>query len=101
MSSEASSIPPPSDAVIGLAYAETVIAAIIFLIYAVITWRHGKAGMTCWGIVIMAPIAAMIADIYLIINRDDPLVPSAVSTMTAAAVLACMSLGIIGIAYEW
>lgn len=100
-SSATISIPPPSSEVIGLAYAETVIAGILFFISAYIAWRHGKVGMVCWPIFVSAPPAVMVADIYLIVNKDQPLLPTAVSTMTTAAVIACITLAIIGVVYEW
>lgn len=95
------SIAPPSGAVLGLAYAETVIAGLIFFLAAAIAWKHGKIGMVCWPIFVSAPPAVMVADIYLIVNKDQPLLPTAVSTMTTAAVIACVTLTIIGIIYEW
>lgn len=92
--------PPPSTSVISLAYVEIVLAAIFLPLVGFITWKHGKAGMTCWQIYIMAFIAKLIANIYLIVNKEKPYLPTAVSTMTDSAVIATISLGIIGIIYE-
>lgn len=95
------SLPPPSQDTINLAFVDVIASALMFLVAGWVAWKHGKAGMVCWQIVIMAPIAQIVAGVYLIVNKDKPLIPSAVSTMTAAAVLACISLGLIGIIYEW
>lgn len=92
--------PPPASNVLSLAYVEIVLAAIFLPVVGFITWKHGKAGMTCWQIYIMAFIAKLIANIYLIVNKDKPYLPTAVSTMTDSAVIATISLGIIGIIYE-
>lgn len=85
---------------ISLAYVEIVLAGIFLPLVGFIIWKHGKAGMTCWQIFIMAFIAKLIANIYLIVKKDDPYLPTAVSTMTDSAVIATTSLGIIGIIYE-
>lgn len=98
--SSAHNFPPPSSNVINLAYVEVVLSAIFLPLVGFITWKHGKAGMTCWQIFIMAFIAKLIANIYLIVKKDDPYLPTAVSTMTDSAVIATTSLGIIGIIYE-
>lgn len=92
--------PPPSSNVINLAYVEIVLSGIFLPLVGWITWKHGKAGMTCWQIFITAFIAKLIANIYLIVNKDKPYLPTAVSTMTDSAVIATTSLGIIGIIYE-
>lgn len=97
----AAAIPPPSQNVINLAWAELFISAIFFLLSAYIAWRHGKAGMVCWPIFSSAFIARLVADIYQIVTKDQPMIPNAVTTMTNAAVLACLSLTLIGIVYEW
>lgn len=96
----AENFPPPSSSVINLAYVETVMSGIMLPIVGFVAWKHGKAGMTCWQIYIMAFAARIIADVYLIVNKDKPYLPTAVSTMTESAVIACISLGIIGIIYE-
>ncbi|KAJ0124479.1 integral membrane protein [Diaporthe amygdali] len=98
--SSAADFPPPSSSVINLAYVETVLSGLFLPVVGYLTWKHGKAGMTCWSIYIMAFAARIIADVYLIVNKDKPLLPTAVSTMTESAVIACISLGIIGIIYE-
>lgn len=92
--------PPPSSNVINLAYVEIVFSGIFLPLVGFITWKHGKAGMTCWQIYITSFIAKLIANIYLIVNKDKPYLPTAVSTMTDSAVIATTSLGIIGIIYE-
>lgn len=96
----AADFPPPSSNVINLAYVEIVLSAIFLPLVGFIAWKHGKAGMTCWQIYIMAFVAKLIANIYLIVNKEKPLLPTAVSTMTDSAVIATISLGIIGIIYE-
>ncbi|KAF3762926.1 hypothetical protein M406DRAFT_72895 [Cryphonectria parasitica EP155] len=93
-------IPPPPQSVINLAWADLIFAFIFLFINGWIAWKHGKAGMVCWQILLPAFIARIIADIYQIINKDQPMIPTAVSTMTASAVLACISLALIGIIYE-
>lgn len=96
----AADFPPPSSNVLNLAYVEIVLSAIFLPLVGFIAWKHGKAGMTCWQIFITAFIAKLIANIYLIVNKEKPLLPTAVSTMTDSAVIATISLGIIGIIYE-
>lgn len=92
--------PPPSSNVINLTCVEIVLSAIFLPLVGFITWKHGKAGMTCWQIYIMAFITKLIASIYLIVNKGKPYLPTAVSTMTDSAVIATISLGIIGTIYE-
>lgn len=91
----------PSNDVLGLAYTEISIAGIVLVLAGIIAWKHGKAGLVCWPIFVWSPIAVMVLDIYMVVNKEKPLLPNAVSTMTVAAVLACMTLTIIGIVYEW
>lgn len=98
--SAASSIAPPSEQVIHLTQADLGISCVFLLLCGYITWQHGKTGMVCWPIFITAFIARIIADAYLLANQDDPLIPSAVSTMTDAAVVTCVSLAIIGTVYQ-
>lgn len=92
--------PPPSSSVIGLAYVEIVLSGIFLPLVGFITWKHGKAGMTCWQIFITDFIAKLIANIYLVVNKDEPYLPTAVSTLADSGVIAVTSLGIIGIIYE-
>ncbi|KAG8163987.1 hypothetical protein KVR01_005905 [Diaporthe batatas] len=92
--------PPPSSNVINLAYVEIVLSAIFLPLVGFIAWKHGKAGMTCWHIFITTFIAMLVANIYLLIKKDEPYLPNSVSTMTDSAVIATTSLAIIGIIYE-
>ncbi|KAI3394656.1 hypothetical protein diail_2466 [Diaporthe ilicicola] len=92
--------PPPSQEVINLAYVETVLSGLILPLVGFIIWKHGKAGMMCWQILISPFAARIVADVYLIVNKDQPYKPNTVSTMTDAAVTTCISLAIIGIIYE-
>lgn len=93
-------LPKPSADVINLALASIIFSAIMFVICGWITWKHGKAGMVCWQIVLMAFPPKIVADAYQVATKDQPMVPSAVSVMTSTGILACISLGIIGIIYE-
>lgn len=94
---------PPSHAVLGLAYTETAIASLVLFTAAAIVWGHGRAGMMCWPIFLLAPIAVLVADVYLIFNQDKPLmeIPDAVWVTTEAIVMACVSLTLVGVVYEW
>lgn len=94
------SLPKPGADVINLALASVVFSAILFVVCGWVTWKHGKAGMVCWQILIMTFIAKIIMDVYQVVTKDQPMIPSAVSTMAGACVLTCISLGLIGIIYE-
>lgn len=95
------SIPPPAQEVINLAFADVVIAFMFFFTSVVIAWRHGKAGMVCYPILITTFIARIVADIYQIITKDTPNIPNAVTTFTMSAVISCIPLTIIGSIYMW
>lgn len=99
--SAAASYPPPSANLISLSQADLGISCIFLLLGGYITWRHGKTGMVCWPIFLSAFIARIIADAYLLANQDEPLLPNAVTSMTGAAVTACLSLTLIGAVYQW
>lgn len=94
------SLPKPSQDVINLSLASIIFSAVFLVICGWIAWKHGKAGMVCWQIVIMTFVAKIVADVYQVVTKDQPMIPSAVSTMAGAAVLTCISLGLIGIIYE-
>lgn len=95
----AAGITPPGSNVLGLTTADLIFSSIFFPLCAYIAWRHGKNGMVAWGIIIFAFAARIVADAYLWTIKDDPLLPTAVSTMTGAAVNACFGLGFIGMVY--
>ena len=93
-------LPPPSSNVISLAYVEIVLSAIFLPLVGFIAWKHGKAGMACWQIYMTAFVAKLVANIYLIVNKEKPYSPTVVSNITDSGVIATISLGIIGIVYE-
>lgn len=99
-STDTSTIAPPTQDVINLDIVDVAFAIPFFIVCGYIAWRHGKAGMVCWHILIAAFVARAIAAIYQITTKDQPMVPSVVSTMSDSAVLACISLALIGIIYE-
>ncbi|KAK6225439.1 hypothetical protein QIS74_01486 [Colletotrichum tabaci] len=93
-------LPPVSSDVVNLAYAELVIYALLLPPAGWITWKHGKKGMVCWPLLVSHFFMRFIADIYLIIKKDEPLLPNQFNIMTNAGSLACLSLTLIGIVYE-
>ncbi|ETS73382.1 hypothetical protein PFICI_14987 [Pestalotiopsis fici W106-1] len=90
----------PSTNTINLAIAETFIYGVALFPMLYITWKHGKAGMVCWPIVVSFFVMRLVADIYQIINREQPEQPSQVLILTTSGSIACLSLGLIGVVYE-
>ncbi|CAN8106078.1 unnamed protein product [Discula destructiva] len=95
----AAGIGPPPQNVLNLAIADLVFATIFFFLSGYIAWRHGKAGMVCWPIFNTTFAARMVADIYQLVTKTEPMVPNAVTTMSTAAVIACITLTLIGCIY--
>ncbi len=94
------SLPPVSDNVVDLAYAELVIYALLLPPAVWIAWSHGRKGLVCWPILVSYFGLRFVADIYQIINRSRPLIPSEVVIMTNAGSIACLTLTLIGAIYE-
>lgn len=94
------SFPPVSSEVVNLAIAEIAIYGLLFPLAVWITWKHGKKGMVCWPIFVSHFFMRFIADIYIVIKKDEPLLPNQFNIMTSAGSLACLSLTLIGIVYE-
>jgi hypothetical protein len=94
------SLPPVAVEVVNLAYADLVIHSILLPAGAWITWKHGKAGIVCWPIFLSYFALRLVADIYQIIHRKEPLIPNQVLILTTSGSIACLSLTIIGIIYE-
>jgi hypothetical protein len=90
----------PSANTINLAIAETVIYGLALVPMGYITWKHGRMGMVCWPIVLSFFVMRLVADIYQIVNREQPEQPNQVSIMTTSGSIACLSLGLIGVVYE-
>ncbi|KAF7534909.1 hypothetical protein G7054_g5833 [Neopestalotiopsis clavispora] len=90
----------PSANTINLAIAETVIYGLALVPMGYITWKHGKMGMVCWPIVLSFFVMRLVADIYQIVNREQPEQPNQVLIMTTSGSIACLSLGLIGVVYE-
>lgn len=91
---------PPSKSIIDLAIAELSIYIVLFVPALWITWKHGFAGMTCWGIFVCIFGMRFASDIYQIVHRHDPGVTSAALIVTEAGTLACLSMTVIGLVYE-
>lgn len=91
---------PPSANKINLAIAELVLYVLLLLPVIWITWKHGKAGMTCWPILVSYFALRFVSDAYQIANRNEPELPNVVVIMTSAGSIACLSLTIIGAIYE-
>ncbi|CAH0020864.1 unnamed protein product [Clonostachys rhizophaga] len=97
----ANSLPdPPSPDKLNLAIAELVLYAVLFIPVIWITWKHGKAGMTCWPIFVSYFPLKFVSDAYQIAKRNEPEIPNVVIIMTSAGSIACLSLTIIGMIYE-
>ncbi|CAN8105771.1 unnamed protein product [Discula destructiva] len=95
------SLPGPAPAnIVDIAVAELAIYFMLFGPTLWITWKHGKAGMTCWGIFVSVFGMRFASDINQIVHRDEPAVPSACSIVTMAGTLACLSMTLIGLVYE-
>lgn len=90
----------PSTNTINLAIAEAVIYGLTLFPMIYITWKHGKKGMVCWPIVVSFFVMRLVADIYQIVNQDQPEQPNQVLIMTTSGSIACLSLGLIGVIYE-
>jgi hypothetical protein len=100
MSNATITLPPVSSNVVNLAYADLVIYAILFLPIVWVAWKHGKAGMVCWPIFVSYFVIRFVADIYQIIQKNEPLVPNQVVVLTLSGSIACLTLTLIGIIYE-
>lgn len=57
--------------------------------------------MVCWPLLVNVYIARIIATAYQLANKDQPLEFNTVTKITNAAVIACMSLALIGAVYTW
>ncbi|KAI4595667.1 hypothetical protein KJ359_006656 [Pestalotiopsis sp. 9143b] len=90
----------PSTNTINLAIAEAIIYGLTLFPMIYITWKHGKKGMVCWPIVVSFFVMRLVADIYQIVNQDQPEQPNQVLIMTTSGSIACLSLGLIGVVYE-
>ncbi|KAF3761190.1 hypothetical protein M406DRAFT_343277 [Cryphonectria parasitica EP155] len=91
--------PPPTD-IINLAIAELSLYIVLFSPAVWITWKHGKAGMTCWPMLVSFMAMRFASDISQIINKHEPQVTNQTLIITEAGTLACLSLTIIGLVYE-
>lgn len=98
--SAAYQLPPVSKERVDLAIADLAISAALLPLSVWIAWKHGKLGTVCWPIFISYFITRFIDDIYLIIERNKPLIPGALNITMQAAGICCLLLGIIGVLYE-
>lgn len=94
-------VPPPSEEVIALTCVDLFFSAIFVPVGGYIAWKHGKPGMATWPNLPSAAIFRIVADAYLLVNKDKPLVPSVVSGLTNAAILASILLTLAGVVYAW
>lgn len=92
---------PPSQDVINLAGADIALSAVFLFLSGWIAWKHGKQGMVAWPIFASCFVARLVGAIYQIVTKNKPEIPSAVSAFIGSAVLACVSLTIFGVVYEW
>lgn len=94
-------LPPPSEDVIALTCVDLFFSVIFVPVGGYIAWKHGKPAKATWPNLPGAAIFRIIADIYLLVNKDKPLIPSVVSGLTNASVLASILLTLVGIPYFW
>lgn len=92
---------PPSQDVINLAGADIAISTVFLVFISWIAWKHGKPGMVAWPIFVSCFVARLVAAIYHITRRDKPEIPNTVTIFTGSCVVACVTLTIIGVIYEW
>lgn len=93
--------PPASEEVIVLTCVDVFFSVIFLSMSVYIAWKHGQPGINIWPPTIACPVARLAGDIYLLETRDQPLIPSAASTITDAAVQSCVCLGLVGVVYLW
>lgn len=96
----AMALPMATGADLGLAIADLVIYALLLPAAMWVTWKHGMSGMVCWPIFVSYFGLRFAADIHQIQNRNGPLIPDLIVSMTNAGSIACLSLTIIGMVYE-
>lgn len=96
----AANIPPPAANVIGLAIADFVISVLLLPVSIWVTWKHGRLGTVCWPIFITFFLSRWVDDLYLLIERHEPLVPGALNICMQAAAICCLLLGLLGAVYE-
>lgn len=100
MSAAQYQLPPVEKRVVDLGIADLSISAVLLPVSIWITWKHGRLGTVCWPILISFFLTRFVNDIYLIIERNKPLLPGALNVTMLAAALCCLLLGIIGTVYE-
>lgn len=93
-------LPPVSENVVNLAYADLAIYIFALPPTIWIAWQHGKAGLTAWPLLISFYFTRYVSDIYQVVRRHDPLLPDVVFIMTKAGAIACLTLTLIGLIYE-
>lgn len=91
---------PPSVGVISLAAAGLPIYVLLLGPLLVITWRHGRKGMTCWPLLVSFFGMHIAYDAYTIARRHDALVPEATRIMMNAGLMACAPLALLGATFE-
>lgn len=92
-------VPPPPEDVIVLTCVDLLFSAIFVPVGGYIAWKHGKPGKATWPNLPSAAIFRIVADVYLLVNKDKPLIPSVVSGLTNAAILASILLTLVGVVY--
>ncbi|PSR78252.1 hypothetical protein BD289DRAFT_128116 [Coniella lustricola] len=93
-------IPPPSSGFIALTSVELVCYVILLAPALWVTWKHKAAGMTWTTILISYFGLSYTAELFLLIHRNDPLVPGVLLIVTNAGFIACLTLAIIGLVYH-
>ena len=93
-------LPPVSNNVVNLSYADLAIYIFALPPTIWIAWQHGKSGLVCWPLLISFYITRYISDIFQMVHHNDPLIPNVVYIMTNAGSIACLTLTIIGLIYE-
>lgn len=92
--------PPPEDVIV-LTCVDLFCSAIFVPVGGYIAWKHGKPGKATWPNLPSAAIFRIVADVYLLVNKNNPLIPSVVTGLTNAAILASILLTLAGILYTW
>lgn len=93
-------IPPPSSGLIALTSVELVCYILLLGPALWVTWKHKVAGMT-WTTILVSYLGLSYAsEIFLLINRNEPLEPGVLLIITNAGFIACLTLTIIGLVYH-
>jgi hypothetical protein len=100
MSDAIINLPPPSASLVNLAIADLTCYALMIPPTIYTMWKHGMDGMVSWSLFAFFIGARFVSDIWMLTHQKDPLIPGAAFIMTIAGSIACISLTLLGVAYE-